>query len=254
MKKKIIVGVMMVCMLALAGCGQSSTSADSTAIENTGGKQTDEVVESIETEDSGNAAATASDTQTPMEENSEETDAAGGSSEILVVYFSRTGERYSVGVIDKGNTAIVADMIAEQTGADVFEILPQEDYYPYTYNQLTDVAKKELNENARPAYAGEVPDLSQYSTIFIGAPVWWGDWPMIMYTFFEKNADGLEGKTLIPFSTHAGSGLSGFDRKLSDACPDSTVGTGLAIAGTDAQNDQDSVRNKVNDWLSGLGF
>lgn len=254
MKKKIIVGVMMVCMLALAGCGQSSTSADSTAIENTGGKQTDEVVESIETEDSGNAAATASDTQTPMEENSEETDAAGGSSEILVVYFSRTGEQYSVGVIDKGNTAIVADMIAEQTGADVFEILPQEDYYPYTYNQLTDVAKKELNENARPAYAGEVPDLSQYSTIFIGAPVWWGDWPMIMYTFFEKNADGLEGKTLIPFSTHAGSGLSGFDRKLSDACPDSTVGTGLAIAGTDAQNDQDSVRNKVNDWLSGLGF
>lgn len=244
----------MVCMLALAGCGQSSTSADSTAIENTGGKQTDEVVESIETEDSGNAAATASDTQTPMEENSEETDAAGGSSEILVVYFSRTGEQYSVGVIDKGNTAIVADMIAEQTGADVFEILPQEDYYPYTYNQLTDVAKKELNENARPAYAGEVPDLSQYSTIFIGAPVWWGDWPMIMYTFFEKNADGLEGKTLIPFSTHAGSGLSGFDRKLSDACPDSTVGTGLAIAGTDAQNDQDSVRNKVNDWLSGLGF
>lgn len=254
MKKKIIAGVMMVCMLALAGCGQSSTSADSTAIENTGGKQTDEVVESIETEDSGNAAATASDTQTPMEENSEETDAAGGSSEILVVYFSRTGEQYSVGVIDKGNTAIVADMIAEQTGADVFEILPQEDYYPYTYNQLTDVAKKELNENARPAYAGEVPDLSQYSTIFIGAPVWWGDWPMIMYTFFEKNADGLEGKTLIPFSTHAGSGLSGFDRKLSDACPDSTVGTGLAIAGTDAQNDQDSVRNKVNDWLSGLGF
>ncbi len=254
MKKKIIAGLMMVCMLALAGCGQSGTSADSTAIENTGGKQTDEVVESIETEDSGNAAATVRDTQTPMEENSEETDAAGGSSEILVVYFSRTGEQYSVGVIDKGNTAIVADMIAEQTGADVFEVLPQEDYYPYTYNELTDVAKKELNENARPAYAGEVPDLSQYSTIFIGAPVWWGDWPMIMYTFFENNADGLEGKTLIPFSTHAGSGLSGFDRKLSDACPNSTVGTGLAIAGTDAQNNQDSVRNKVNDWLSGLGL
>ena len=254
MKKKIIVGVMMVCMLALAGCGQSGTSADSFDIENTGGNQTDEVEDSLDMEDSGNAAATASDTQTPMEENSEETDAASGSSEILIVYFSRTGEQYSVGVIDKGNTAIVADMIAEQTGADVFEILPQEDYYPYTYNELTDVAKKELNENARPTYAGEVPDLSQYSTIFIGAPVWWGDWPMIMYTFFEKNADGLEGKTLIPFSTHAGSGLSGFDRKLSDACPDSTVGTGLAIAGTDAQNDQDNVRNKVNDWLSGLGF
>ena len=152
-----------------------------------------------------------------------------GSTDILVVYFSRTGEQYGVGVIDKGNTAIVAEMIAEQTGADTFEILPQEDYYPYTYDELTDVAKKELNENARPAYAGEVPDLSQYSTIFIGAPVWWGDWPMICYTFFETNAAGLEGKTLIPFSTHAGSGLSGFDTKLAVACPNSTIGTGLAI-------------------------
>ena len=77
---------------------------------------------------------------------------------------------------------------------------------------------------------------------------------MIMYTFFEENADGLAGKTLIPFSTHAGSGLSGFDRKLSDACLNSTVGTGLAIAGTDAQNNPDSVRQNVNDWLSELGY
>ena len=251
MKKRIIVGVMMVCMLALAGCGQSNTSADSNTNGNTQERQT---AEKDETEGSENSDATARDTETPIEENNEETDTAGSLSDTLVVYFSRTGEQYNVGVIDKGNTAIVADMIAEQTGADVFELLPQEDYYPYTYDELTDVAKKELNENARPAYAGEVPDLSQYSTIFIGAPVWWGDWPMIMYTFFEENADGLAGKTLIPFSTHAGSGLSGFDRKLSGACPNSTVGTGLAIAGTDAQNNQESVRQNVNDWLSGLGY
>lgn len=175
-------------------------------------------------------------------------------SDVLVVYFSRTGEQYTVGVIDKGNTAIVAEMIIERTGADSFEILPEEDYYPYTYSELTDVAKREQNENARPGYAGEVPDLTQYSTVFIGAPVWWGDWPMICYTFFENNADALAGKTLIPFSTHEGSGLSGFDRKLSSVCPDSTVGEGLAIRGNDAQNNQDSVRSKVNDWLSGLGY
>ena len=77
---------------------------------------------------------------------------------------------------------------------------------------------------------------------------------MIMYTFFEENADALAGKTLIPFSTHAGSGLSGFDEKLASACPDSTVGEGLAISGKDAQNDQDSVKNEVNDWLAGLGY
>ena len=173
---------------------------------------------------------------------------------MLVIYFSRTGEQYNVGVIDKGNTAIAAEMIAEQTGADTFELLPEEDYYPYTYNELTDVAKKELNENARPPYAGEVPDLSKYDTIFIGAPVWWGDWPMIMYTFFESNADALAGKNLIPFSTHEGSGLSGFDRKLSSACPNSTIGEGLAIRGNDAQNNQDNVRSTVNDWLAGLGY
>ncbi len=183
-----------------------------------------------------------------------ETEETQTDSDVLVVYFSRTGEQYNVGEIDKGNTAIVAEMIAEETGADVFEILSEEDYYPYTYAELTDVAKQEQKENARPAYAGEVPDLEQYTTVFIGSPVWWGDWPMIMYTFFEENADALAGKTLIPFSTHEGSGLSGFDSKLSSACPDSTVGEGLAIKGSDAQNEQDDVKNTVNEWLSELGF
>ena len=183
-----------------------------------------------------------------------ETEETQTDSDVLVVYFSRTGEQYNVGEIDKGNTAIVAEMIADETGADAFEILPEEDYYPYTYAELTDVAKQEQKENARPAYAGEVPDLEQYTTVFIGSPVWWGDWPMIMYTFFEENADALAGKTLIPFSTHEGSGLSGFDSKLSSACPDSTVGEGLAIKGSDAQNEQDDVKDTVNEWLSELGF
>ena len=189
---------------------------------------------------------------TTGQENTDTGNDTGG--DALVVYFSRTGEQYTVGVIDKGNTAIVAEMISEQTGADLWEVLPETDQYPMTYKELTDVAKKEQNDNARPAYAGEVPDLSQYSTIFIGAPVWWGDWPMIMYTFFENNREGLAGKTLIPFSTHEGSGLSGFDSKLSSACPDSTVGEGLAIRGNDCQNNQDSVRSSVNEWLTGLGY
>ena len=178
----------------------------------------------------------------------------GTSGPSLVVYFSRTGEQYTVGVIDKGNTAIVADMIAESLGADRFEILPKEDYYPYTYDELTESARKEQSENARPEYAGDVPDLSGYDTIFIGAPVWWGDWPMIMYTFFENNREALAGKNLVPFSTHEGSGLSGFDRKLADACPESNVLEGLAIRGNDAQNDQESVRGEVNEWIAELGL
>ena len=178
--------------------------------------------------------------------------AQSAGSKTLVLYFSRTGEQYTVGVIEKGNTAIVAEMIAEKTGADSFEILPADDHYPMTYSELTDVAKREQNENARPAYAGTLPDLSQYDTIFIGAPVWWGDWPMIMYTVFENN--DFSGKKLVPFSTHEGSGLSGFDRKLADACPDSEILSGQAFRGNDCQNDLSGVDSDVSDWLKSLGY
>ena len=169
-----------------------------------------------------------------------------------MLYFSRTGEQYNVGVIEKGNTAIVAEMIGEVTGADLYEILPADDHYPKTYKELTDVGLQEQREGARPAYAGELPDFNGYNTIFIGAPVWWCDWPMILYTIFESTP--LEGKTLIPFSTHAGSGLSGFDRSLAKAYPDCTIAKGLAIAGTDAQNNPDKVQTSIANWLSELGF
>ncbi len=174
------------------------------------------------------------------------------SSDILIIYFSRTGEQYTVGVIDEGNTAIAAKMIAEQTGADLFEVLPADDHYPMTYDALTDVAKQEQNAKARPEYADEFPDLANYQTIFIGAPVWWGDWPMIMYTVFENN--DFSGKTLVPFSTHEGSGLSGFDKKLQKACPDSTILPGLAVRGYDAQFNKETVSSSVANWLNGLGF
>lgn len=250
MKKAAAFLLSVLLILSLAACGSTGEIKDNNAADEaaTGQQET-----------APGTTTSQNDTQSEQEQQADSapedpsTDTAK-ESDILVVYFSRTGEQYNVGVIDKGNTAIVAEMIIERTGADSFELLPEEDYYPYTYDELTDVAKREQNENARPAYAGEAPDLTRYSTIFIGAPVWWGDWPMICYTFFENNAEALAGKTLIPFSTHEGSGLSGFDRKLSSACPNSTVGEGLAIRGNDAQNNQDNVRSTVNDWLAGLGY
>ena len=197
-------------------------------------------------------AEAASEQQAPAEpETPSETPGASGS-RILVLYFSRAGEQYNVGVIEKGNTAIVAEMIGEAIGADLYEVLPADDRYPMTYKELTDVALQEQRDGTRPAYAGELPDMSAYDTIFIGAPVWWGDWPMILYTVFESTP--LTGKTLIPFSTHAGSGLSGFDRSLAAAYPDCTVAKGLAVAGTDAQNNPDKVKTSVTNWLSELGF
>ena len=239
----------LVVILCIAGCqnSQGSETQDQTVQNGTG---TETSTDTKAENNSAKQGSTSSDEQDVQE--SDNTEVSG--SDILVVYFSRTGEQYTVGVIDEGNTAIIAKMIADKTGADLFEVLPVDDHYPMTYDELTDVAKQEQNDNARPEYAGEAPDLSQYNTIFIGAPVWWGDWPMIMYTFFEENADALAGKTLIPFSTHAGSGLSGFDSKLSKALPDSTVGTGLAIEGTDAQNDQTAVKEKVSGWLTEFGY
>ena len=263
MKKGI--ALILTAVLLLTGC--SSTSAQAGTQENTDAAQEEAVVTETETASADAAEKTDSqtDTQEPAAaaENADTTEVkeaeaeapqgeSGVSSDTLVLYFSRTGEQYVVGVIDKGNTAIVAEMIAEQTGADLFEVLPADDHYPMTYEALTDVAKQEQNDNARPAYSGELPDLSKYSTIFIGAPVWWGDWPMIMYTVFENN--DFSGKTLIPFSTHEGSGLSGFDEKLAGACPNSTVGKGLAIEGNEAQNNQEKARESVSGWLAELGF
>ena len=237
MRKMIEAVAAVMLVLSLAGCA-SNVSEPNDPVE----------TEPVQTEESAQPA-----TQPETEEitaDADKTDTVG--SGVLILYFSRTGEQYTVGDIDKGNTAIVAEMIADKTGGDLFEVLPKEDYYPYTYDELTDVAKQEQNDNARPEYKDELPELSQYDTVFIGAPVWWGDWPMIMYTVFENN--DFAAKTLIPFSTHEGSGLSGFDKKLASACPDSTVAEGLAIRGNDAQNDQDGVRESVDDWLSGLGY
>lgn len=236
--KKALSLLLAVLLFALSGCGNTNTPAQSEQDKDSSA-QTNQNTDTV----------TGTESPDNTEEIVSEPEASSG---ILVIYFSRTGEQYTVGVIDKGNTAIVAEMIAEETGAELFEVLPEEDYYPYTYNDLTDVAKKEQNEKARPAYQGTLPDLGAYSTIFIGAPVWWGDWPMIMYTVFENN--DFSGKTLIPFSTHEGSGLSGFDKKLQSACPDAEVLKGLAVRGNDAQNSQNKVRESVNSWLKELGF
>lgn len=172
---------------------------------------------------------------------------------ILVVYFSRTGEEYSVGNITKGNTAIIAELIAQRTGADVFEVKPATPY-PDEYRACTELAKQELNTNARPAIVDNVSNLAQYDTIFIGYPIWWGALPRVMLTFLESNGNAFDGKTIIPFCTHGGSGLANTERELKDACPHSKFLNGLAISGRVAQKDTASAQTQVDAWLKGLGY
>ena len=171
---------------------------------------------------------------------------------ILVAYFSRTGEEYNVGVITKGNTAVVADAIAEITGADNFEIKTVK-AYPHAYRETTDIAKKEQQDNARPAIVGKPENLKDYNTIFLGYPIWWSDLPMAVYTFLENN--DFNGKTIIPFCTSAGSYMTGKESRIADHAKGATVlNKGLGLPGRMSQDDPKVVKSEVEKWLKEIGY
>ncbi len=168
----------------------------------------------------------------------------------LVVYYSRADENSGVGHIEKGNTKILAEFIAKATGADMFEIVPAKPY-PKQYKAATEVAKKEKEENARPEIVGTMPDVSKYDVIFFGYPIWWHDLPMVCYTFFDKVK--LEGKTVAPFCTHEGSGLSDTDRFIAKTTG-ATVTEAFEMYGTKAQNWKDEAKQETLAWLKKIGY
>ena len=170
---------------------------------------------------------------------------AQGKSKSLVVYFSRADENYGVGTISEGNTAILAKMIASKTGSDIFEIVPEK-AYPKNYRECTNVAKDEQRKNARPAYKGDI-DTSGYDTIYIGYPIWWGDLPMVVYTFLENH--DLNEKTIFPFCTHEGSGLSGTDNNIKKLYKNVTMKKALVMTGRTAQNNRSEAEKQVDGWL-----
>lgn len=164
---------------------------------------------------------------------------------VLVTYFSRTGENYAVGNIKKGNTHIIAEMIAAETAGTLFEIKTVKPY-PTEYRACTDIAKKEKESNARPTLQADTK-VEDYDVIFIGYPNWWGDMPMAVYTFIEKHK--WQGKTVIPFCTHEGSGLSSTESSLKTTCAGAEVLKGLAVRGSVAQNSQEQAKRSVSAWL-----
>lgn len=170
------------------------------------------------------------------------------SKKVLVVFFSRTGENYAVGNIEKGNTHIVAEMIANETGGKLFQIETAKPY-PDEYKACVDIAKTEKENNARPKVKGDVK-VEDYDVIFLGYPNWWGDMPMAVYTFIEKH--NWNGKTVVPFCTHEGSGLSSTEKNIANACKGAEVRKGLAIRGTTAQNKPEQAKKAVAQWLERL--
>lgn len=164
----------------------------------------------------------------------------------LIVFFSHAGENYSVGNINVGNTKIVADYISEITGADQFEIIAEKNY-DMPYMDLIKVAQDEAKAGELPAYKGDV-DIAPYDIIFIGGSIWWGTYPQVMFTFFKDH--DLSGKTVIPFTTHEGSGRASTVRDVKKVWPKATVKDGFAIYGHEVR----SGKAKVEKWLKGLGW
>ena len=159
----------------------------------------------------------------------------------FIIYFSRADENYSVGYIEKGNTEIVAEYIKEATNGDMFKVEPALEYAKDYATCIEEAKERQANHKA--PIKEEVPDISSYEVIYIGAPVYWGDLPEEMVTAL-KEID-FEGKIVRPFTTHEGSGLGNIPSQLKRICKNATVVDGLAIRGASAS----SSKNRVEDWI-----
>lgn len=162
----------------------------------------------------------------------------------IIIYFSRADENYFGGnlkYIEKGNTEVIAEFIQDITGADIFKVEP---LVPYSkdYMECIEEAKVRTQKHDAPI-KDEVPDISEYEIIYVGAPIYWGGMPEELITALK----GLDynGKIIRPFTTHEGSGLSGVPRQLNEICEGAQVLDGLAITGSQVNNS----KSKVEQWI-----
>lgn len=149
----------------------------------------------------------------------------------LIVYFSWSG-----------NTRRVAEEIQRQTDAQLVELEPQQ---PYTsdYDELLDVARDQQRQQARPAIANTIDNIDSYDVIFVGYPNWWGDMPMILYTFFDQY--DLSGKTIVPFVTSGGSGFSDTLSTIEELESEATLLEGLSLS----EDEANQCTSEVEQWL-----
>lgn len=178
MKKLLSLGMALVLSLSLMACGQSAAETGQSASDSAG-----DTVSAAESESDGSGESLGT-----------------SGSNVLVAYFSWSG-----------NTQEMAFYIAQQTGADLYEIVP-ETPYPEDYNECGDVALAERDNNERPAIVGLPDSLDQYDTIIIGYPIWWHTAPMIIGTFLESY--DLTGKDVYPFTQSASMNTEQFDNSI----------------------------------------
>ena len=214
MPKKVMVTLVVLAMtFSLVACGNSNTQS-SVPLESSG-------QESNSSQSAESSAPKTVETET---------------GKTLVVYFSHSG-----------NTRAVATSIQTSVGADIFEIKTTGEY-PADYDDVLDIAQKEQSDNARPELKATANNMENYDTIFIGYPNWWGDMPMAVYTFLDTY--DLSGKTVIPFCTSGGSGLSDTVNSIKAAEPNATILDGLAIRDSSANSSE----SEISEWIAELGL
>ena len=230
--------------LSLAACGgKTDTSVEMTA-------QT-EPSEQVETRIMTGAPAT--------EAAAESEDTPGDYAthhNTLVVYFSRVGNTDFPDDIDavssatlsrkdgtlKGNAQLMAEWMADEADADLFEI-QAESTYPVDYRETTDRAKQEQNAGTRPALKSRIDGFDGYSTVYLVFPNWWADLPMPLYTFFDEY--DFSGKTLYMSVTHEGSSFSRTVNTIQRLEPDAEVIEGLSIRGSAVPESENTVRQFI---------
>lgn len=150
----------------------------------------------------------------------------------IVCYFSATG-----------TTEEAAKRIAKIVGSELYEITPKEKYTAadLDWNDRNSRSSVEMNDpSARPALKDSVADLSNYSIVYIGYPIWWDTYPRVINSFIEAN--NLKGRTIVPFATSGGSTISHSEVAFKKEYPDLTLAKGLLINGkTDTE---------IEDWTN----
>ena len=167
----------------------------------------------------------------------------------LVIYFSRVDENYFGGqmkYITKGNTEVIAEYISDITGADLFKVERKKDYAK-DYRTCIEEAKDEQRKGELPELKSYLDDISDYDVIFIGGPIYWGTLPQPMFTQLAKL--NFDGKIIMPFSTHEGSGLASLVKDIKKYAPSAAIKNGLAIVGSNVENSKDKVERWIKENL-----
>lgn len=196
--------------------------------------------------------------ETSQSNNITDTNQSITAKKILIAYFSfpetdgtdtsSSASRVVVNGEVQGSVQYVASMIQKETNGDLVRIETIQQY-PEIHEPLVDQAKEEQNNKYRPELKSQIDNIDSYDTIFLGYPNWWGDMPMPLYTFLTQNDFG--SKTIIPFNTHGGSGLSSTLDTIKELQPNATV---VSNALTMSRNDVDSYESTVKDWIVSLNI